>query len=307
MKSRAKRLVKNAGRPARRRRYGILVNPCAGCLAPAARRRLVEKTARLFGPQTLIAGWETCKPEDLKAAAREMADEVDVLVVAGGDGTFSDVINAVRPETVLSYLPMGSGNAWRNTLGLPRSMDKIAARIRDGRVHRLDLVLVNEYRKGLLASVGFEGQALSERGRLLEMGVTGLGAYFTAVTRTMFRRYKGGDSLVSLDGKQVRVREALTMIITKTPFYGYGIKVVPKARPDDGLLHVLLVSGHPAAIFSGILTAIPEGNVFGEYTTSKKARIVTDQERYLQVDGTLIGKGRNFTFRVLPGVLRMRY
>jgi diacylglycerol kinase family enzyme len=36
----------------------------------------------------------------------------EVIVVAGGDGTFSDVINAIdTSRTPVAYLPLGSGNA----------------------------------------------------------------------------------------------------------------------------------------------------------------------------------------------------
>ncbi len=287
-------------------RYGIIVNPIAGRAGINTKRRVINRCADILGDDTVTAGWDTTSPEQLRDCALDIRDQVDVLVVAGGDGTFSDIINAID-DTVLSYLPMGSGNAWRNTLGLPRSRRRIAAQIKRGRVTEIDLLLVDEHRKGLLASVGFEGHALSERSGLLAQGVTGFDAYFRATAKLVFGGYKGKDASVDLDGKSVRVPKAITLIITKTPFYGYGVKVVPKARLDDGLLHVLLVSGDPATIFSGIAASIPEGNLFGQYTTCKRARVTTETERHLQVDGTLERKGTEFTFRVLPAALKIRY
>ncbi len=290
-----------------RTRYGIIVNPSAGRAGIDTKRRVVRRCAGILGDDTVVAGWDTASPQQLRDCALDIADRVDVLVVAGGDGTLSDIINAGDSDTVLSYLPMGSGNAWRNTLRLPRSRTKIAEKIKRGRVHTMDLMLVDEKRKGLLASVGFEGRALSERRKLLAQGVRGFDAYFRATATLVFGGYKGKDASVDLDGKTVRVREAVSLIFTKTPFYGYGLKIVPKARLDDGLLHVLLVSGDPAVIFSGIVSSIPEGNLFGQYTTCKRARVTTDKERHLQVDGTLERKDKDFTFRVLPAALRIRY
>ena len=290
-----------------RTRYGIIVNPSAGRASADSKRRVIRRCAIILGDDTVVGGWDTGSAAELRDCARDIADEVDVLVVAGGDGTLSDIINATDSNTVLSYLPMGSGNAWRNTLGLPRSRRKIAGQIKRGRVHTIDLVLVDEERKGLLASVGFEGHALSERRKLLARGVSGFDAYFRATAKSVFGGYKGEDASVDLDGKSIRVREAVTLIFTKTPFYGYGIKIVPKAKLDDGLVHVLLVSGNPAAIFSGIVSSIPEGNLFGQYTTCRLARVTTDKARHLQVDGTLERKGNDFTFRVLPAALKIRY
>jgi diacylglycerol kinase family enzyme len=288
-------------------RYGIIINPSAGRAGINTKRRVIAECARILGGRTLVAGWKTETPEELRALAREMAAEVDVLAVAGGDGTISDIINAVASETVLAYLPMGSGNAWRATLGLPRSREEIARRIRKGRVHEVDLVLVDESRKGLLASVGFEGHALNERRKLLDQGVNGFDAYLRATAKTVFGGYKGEDASVVLDGRSVTVLDAITLIVTKTPFYGYGIKVVPRAKLDDGLLHVLLVSGHPASKLSGVVTSISDGSLFGEYTTCKRVKISSEKERHLQVDGTPLHKGTDFTFRVLPAALKMRY
>jgi diacylglycerol kinase family enzyme len=228
-------------------------------------------------------------------------------VVAGGDGTLSDIMNTVDPSIVLAYLPMGSGNAWRNTLGLPRSTQKAAQQVKHGKVRSIDLILVDEQRKGLLASVGFEGHALMEREKLLEQGVSGFDAYFRATAKSIFGGYKGEDATVEVENGSMRVRNALTLIVTKTPYYGYGLKVLPKAKLDDGLLHVLLISGQPVATISGIVTSLLGGNLFGEYVTCKAANITTDEQLHLQVDGTLVRKGTRFSFQVLPGALKIRY
>ena len=288
-------------------RFGIIVNPSAGRAGMRSKRRIIADCASILGGNTLVAGWETHTPQELRTLALEMAARVDVLVVAGGDGTFSDIINALDGETVLSYLPMGSGNAWRNTLGLPRSRAKIAAQIAGGRVRSIDLVLVDESRKGLLASVGFEGRALAERKKLLDNGISGLDAYVRATAKVFFGGYKGVDARVRLDEEHVRVKEAVTLIVTKTPFYGYGIKVVPRAKLDDGWLHTLLVSAHPASVFAGIVTSLQDGSLIGQYAKCKAVKITTDVERHLQVDGTVLRKGTEFIFRVLPAALKIRY
>jgi diacylglycerol kinase (ATP) len=296
-------MAASAGSP----RFGIIVNPTAGRAGVRSKRRVIAQCAGILGDDTLVAGWETHTPDELRTLAGEMAAEVDVLVVAGGDGTLSDIINGLGGKTVLSYLPMGSGNAWRTTLGLPRSRSRIAKQIMGGRTRSIDLVLVDETHKGILASVGFEGRALTERKKLLDRGVSGLDAYFRATAKVVFSGYKGADACVYLDDEAVTVKEAITLIVTKTPFYGYGIKVVPRAKLDDGWLHTLLVSAHPAAIFSGIMTSLQNGNLFGEYAKCKVVRITTEEERHLQVDGTLVRKGKDFTFRVLPAALKIRY
>jgi YegS/Rv2252/BmrU family lipid kinase len=289
------------------KRYGIIVNPKAGRSNLKNKRRVMSECAEILGPGTEIAGWETTSPEELKECARVLASKVDVLVVAGGDGTLSDIINALEDDTVLSYIPMGTGNAWRNTLKLPVSRRKAAERIRAGKEHAVDLVMVDAKRKGILASVGFEGHALREREKLLEKGIGGFDAYFRATAKSILWGYKGEDALVELDGEKIRVRQAISLIVTKTPFYGYGLKVVPKAQLDDGLLHVMLVSGRQHTTISSIVTSMMGGNLLGQYITCEHVDIETDKELHLQIDGNLERKGTDFEFQVLPSALRMRY
>ncbi|MGD9037263.1 MAG: diacylglycerol kinase family protein, partial [Syntrophobacterales bacterium] len=44
---------------------------------------------------TQIHGLDTTTAEEFGQCARELASRCDVLVTAGGDGTFSDIINAI--------------------------------------------------------------------------------------------------------------------------------------------------------------------------------------------------------------------
>ena len=288
-------------------RYGIIVNPAAGMSNLKRRRQAIADCARILGPGTLVDGWDTESAADLRECAKSLAAKVDVLAVAGGDGTFSDIINALDRKTVLAYIPLGTGNAWRNTLGLPRSRRKVVERIRHGHERLVDLILIDGATKGILASVGFEGHALIERKKFLQKGIKGFDSYFRATAKLILGGYEGDDATVKVGRRIFSVKRAVSLIVTKTPYYGYGLKVVPKARIDDGLLHVMMVSGDPSTTLSNIVTSIADGNVFGQYLTCKRVSIETLTELPLQVDGNLQREGTRFKFQVLPSALRMRY
>lgn len=288
-------------------RFGIIVNPAAGRQSLEKKRATIARCAEILGNDTRVDGWDTASSDELAECARNLAQQVDVLVVAGGDGTFSDVINAVSDEKPLGYIPLGSGNAWRSTLGLPRSPEKAARRIRDGHEHSVDLVLCEGIRKGILASVGIEGFALSEREKFLQRGVTGFDAYFLATTKSLLKGYNVGATVVTIDNMPFEVENTLSLVVTKTPFYGYGFKVVPGAKISDGFLHVLLVSGETPTAISAIVTALLGGNRIGQYFTCKRVSIETQEPVYLQVDGNLQWRDTHFSFKVLPTALTLRY
>ncbi|MGQ9603078.1 MAG: diacylglycerol/lipid kinase family protein [bacterium] len=288
-------------------RFIILVNPLSGNLSHQRKRRIIEKCAEVLGPGTRVEGWSTKSPGEFCDLAKELAKESDVLVVAGGDGTLSNVINVVAPEVILGFIPFGSGNAWRSTLRLPRSPEKAAYIIKHGSNRSCDLVESNGSRKALLASIGIEGYALRDREKYLRMGMRGFNAYMAAAIKSALTRKKVGRTTLSVDGERFELTSALSVIVTKTPYYGYGFKVVPKARLDDGLLHVLVIYGEPYVVLPNILvTSMVGGNRFGQYFTCKTLKVETDRLVPLQADGDMICVDVNFQFKVIPEAVRIR-
>jgi diacylglycerol kinase (ATP) len=287
-------------------RYGLIVNPEAGTASVATKRRIVKGALEIFGPDTMVAGWDITSALDLCDAARDMASRVDVLVVAGGDGTFSDVLNAVDPSTVLSFIPLGSGTAWRKTLKLAGYPRKIAADIKKGREHTIDLILCDGRRKGILASIGLEGHVLKEREKLLSEGTTGFRAYFQATARSLLGGYRRKDAVVTIDAQTTEVHDLTTLLVTKTPYYGYSFEVVPQASRDDGYLHVLIARTRLLGTLAAIATSFLGGNRMGDYRKGKTVTVRTAQDAYLQIDGNLTREGRDFRFEVLPQALVVR-
>jgi diacylglycerol kinase (ATP) len=287
-------------------RYGIVVNPSAGTASRNTKERVIERVAAIFGPETQVVGWDTRSAQDLCDCARDLAPKVDVLVVAGGDGTFSDVLNAVDPSTVLSFIPLGSGNAWRKALGLPHYPGMAAKAIRDGCQKALDLILCDGRRKGVFASIGIEGQVLDLRRRYLSAGTTGFEAYFKATMKSLLKGYRRYDARIEMDGEETRASGITTLVVTKTQYYGYAFRAVPQARPDDGQLHILIMRTGFLGTVAAIVTSFLGGNLVGDHRTCKTMTVAASRDAHLQIDGNLERKGRDFKFEVLPKALLVR-
>jgi len=79
------------------------------------KRTVLAKAAKILDAK--IYGLDTATSEDFTQCARDLATHYDVLVTAGGDGTFSDIINSIdTAHTTIAYLPLGTGNAMRYAL-----------------------------------------------------------------------------------------------------------------------------------------------------------------------------------------------
>lgn len=96
-------------------RYAIIANPASGKKNIAQKYSLLVRAAEILNAE--IHGLDTTTPEDFCQYARELANRCDVLVIAGGDGTLSDIINSIdTAQKPVAFLPFGTGNAMQHAL-----------------------------------------------------------------------------------------------------------------------------------------------------------------------------------------------
>ncbi len=288
-------------------KFGIIANPKSGSTSVTRKSQTLQKVGDILGNDSFVAGLDTTSRDEFVQCAKDMAEKVDVLVVAGGDGTFSDIINAIDPEATLSYLPLGSGCALRYAMGLPPQLTRVAKQIKEGQLRRLDLILCDESVKAFMASVGLEGDILYRREALQDSGMHGPQAYAMATFGLFFADLERTHATIDVDGQTIIVPDTVTTIITKIAYYGYKMKVVPNAVFDDGWLHLLAVNSGWGEIVQNLANSFIDENKMGTYRTGRQIHLTMSQERHAQTDGNLYRKGTSFDFRVLPQALRMWY
>jgi diacylglycerol kinase (ATP) len=285
-------------------RYSIITNPASGNLSVAGRRSLLAEAARIL--QAGVYGLDTTSKEDFLACARSLAGECDVLVVAGGDGSLSDLINAIgAKERPIAYIPLGSGNAMGHALRLRGRIAELAMRIREGQIREFDLIQCDERRLAYMVSIGLEGAVIRKRDEYKAQGHKGFRAYLMALLFTYFREFKGGKAAVLTDGRPYEIRDLLSVMIMKQPYYGYGLKVMPEARLDDRRLHVRVLHTGLISSLAGGAMSLTVGNRLGFYQTGERVSVVLEKPLLMQTDGDVAWEAKEFHFKVLPGALRI--
>jgi len=288
-------------------RYGILVNPRSGPHRERTRQRLVEQAAAVLGRDCRMVGWDTACREALADAARRLSREVDVLVIAGGDGTIAQVINAMDRPVPVGLLPIGSANALACALGLPKNPATAARRIATGRPHAIDLIACDDPDgrtpcRAVMTGVGIEAEILRRRDKWLGRGLGRAAPYFLATAEAMLR-YRRADMQLTVDGQRMDVPRAISVVVTKIPSYGFGLKLVPQARVDDGLLHVLTGNMGTLPFGAALLQAFVRPNRAGQYLAGREVTVRYSEPRWLETDGELCRLDTEFRFQVLPGAL----
>ncbi|MBN1363751.1 MAG: hypothetical protein JW976_03005 [Syntrophaceae bacterium] len=286
-------------------KYGIIANPASGKRSLDDKNKILNEIADILKDVT-IAGLDTQSPDEYASCARELSQKVGILIIAGGDGAFSLVMNNVSKDVPLGFLPFGSGDVLRYTFGLPRCPKENALVIQNGTEHLIDVIYCDEETKALFASIGIEGSILLERQKHLENDLLGFTAYGLATLKVLFDGYINADLRVLMDNKEVKTSNSLTAVITKLPYYGYGFKVVPQAQVDDGYLHLLIINVGLIGTFYALATSLMGGNRIGEYYKAKEINIATSTQQLLQRNGDPEKEKRtNFSFKVLPKELKL--
>jgi len=285
--------------------YAIITNPAAGKMTLDQKRSALAEAAKILDSK--IHGLDTLTADDFTQCTRGLASHCDVLVVAGGDGTLSHVINSIdTTRTVIAYLPLGTGNAMRHALKYKGRLADIAMRIRDGKIREYDLISCDGKKRALMASVGIEGRVIRSREKYLAQGEAGFKTYLKALLGTYFKNDKRENATVTTDESTFVVRNMISLMVVKQPYYGYGMKVVPKARLDDRKLHVLCITSGLFMLLIGGVTAFTIGNRVGKYFTGQKVGVRLERPVELQIDGSCARESDLFNFAVLPEALKLQ-
>lgn len=286
-------------------RYSIIANPASGKMNVNQKLSTLAKAAEILEAE--INGLDTVTADELGQCARELAARSDVLVIAGGDGTFSDIINSIDTTRIpVAYLPLGTGNAMRNALKYKGDLADIAMRIRGGKIREYDLINCDDKVRAFMVSVGIEGAVIRLRDQYVSRGGSGLKTYLKAVINSYFKEYNRASARIAIDGELLEVKNLLSLMVVKQPYYGFGMNVVPKARFDDRQLHIVCINTGLFKSVIGGLSAFTIGNRIGQYHTGLQVTVNLDRPLTLQYNGNEGWDAETFTFTTLSKALKIK-
>ncbi|WP_214109193.1 YegS/Rv2252/BmrU family lipid kinase [Acrocarpospora catenulata] len=288
------------------RRLTVLVNPAARggrglrLLGPVL-TRLREGGCEV----TVLTG--TSADEALALARTAVAAAPDALVAFGGDGLVHLALQAVAGTDVpLGIIPAGTGNDIADAVGVPHKDPLRAAdAVTGGTVRMIDAARITpggRWFAGVLAC-GFDSRVNERANR--KTWPPGMAKYLLAVAEEL-RSFAPIPFTLTLDGERV-TQEAMLVAVANTRSYGAGMRICPDARPDDGLLDVLVLGALPKTAF---LRTFP-GVYRGTHTAHPAVRIVRVRSVTLDApdviayaDGERVGPAP-LTCEVVPGAVRV--
>lgn len=276
----------------------IAANPAAGGMRLGkCGNRLHALAEELRCP---LIGLDCDSAEEWRQCVAEASTRTEVLVVAGGDGTFAEALNALRGDPLLGFMPCGSGNALAWALRMAGARPLSADAVRRRRSLRIGVMLCNGSRKALTGSVGLDALATHYNSVLSRPARPGKLRYVAALMAAL-RAYTPPDIQIRCDGRELAAPRCVTVIVSKQPFYGYGL-LVNRGRLDDGTLSVRTVRGSlyrlPVVLAAAVLRIPPRHELSG---SAAAVTIRCSEPQWMQCDGEAVCRGSEFTFEFLPG------
>jgi diacylglycerol kinase (ATP) len=175
-------------------------------------------------------------------AAAAAVQRADTIIVVGGDGTVSEVVNgllAAGQEQLPSVgiVPAGSSNDFSKSLGIPQRVKEACQAVLEGRTRDVD---VGQAGAQYFCSASCLGYFAEVAARSLKMKRLRGSLRYVIPAFSVIREMSGGwEMTVRTDAREFRGVYAV-LLVGNTPRFG-GLTMLPDARPDDGVLDCLLV------------------------------------------------------------------
>ncbi len=259
--------------------------------------------------------WEDGDAE--RYVAEAIADGVDTVIAAGGDGTLSEVATTLahRDATAdalpsLGLVPLGTANDFATAAGIPDGPLAALQLVREVAAAPLDLLRIDAddgtHWCANLASGGFGTEVTVETDEGLKKMLGGLAYLITGIAR-----------LGRIDPLQARLRgpdfawegDLIALGIGNGRQAGGGQALCPDALVDDGQLDLTIVPDLSGDVAATVGTLIKEGKHAALDRVATRIRLTwvelaSDEPLTLNLDGEPVAS-RRFRVDCVAGRVRM--
>ena len=231
------------------------------------------------------------------------------LISAGGDGSLNEVVNGIflqsacSPEEItVGMIPVGTGNDWIKTFGIPNYYKEAVKILKQGKIMRQDVGRItfteNDVTKTCyfanMAGFGFDAMVATKTNQLKNQGRTGISLYLQALGSSFFN-YQTAKTQVVIDEREID-ELIFSVSIGIGKYNGGGMMQAPGAVPDNGLFQVTII--RKIGLFGILrnLAGLYSGKFVNDYRVStfqaKNISISSAQNIAGEADGETLGDNK---------------
>lgn len=290
------------------KRYCFIYNPGA---------RRGHSKAKIERLKAYVSEWEgseifnsTCY-DDLSKMSEDASGHFDIIVACGGDGTVREVASGlIHKDTPMGIIPMGSGNDFSKSLGIPRSLPASIDTLTAGNARPVDMGSCNDFY--FINTLGFGFDGLTNRFASRTKYINGTLKYIWSALKANYRispftvRIQTEAGNTTGDGEE----ELLMISAANGRVEGGRFYIAPEAKIDDGTFSLVTVRPISKFILPVLLPLFWFGKqkILRKYASREvtRCKLEFDQPQPLHADGEIMQSGETvFDIEVIPGAVQV--
>ncbi|MCU0473309.1 MAG: hypothetical protein MUC93_08080 [Bacteroidales bacterium] len=216
---------------------------------------------------------------------KQSFDKFDIFVAAGGDGTVRSVASElVGTNKVLGVLPMGSGNGFAKEFGFRVNIPLLLKDIKKAEHITSDVIEINDILCLNVSGIGLDSFVAHSFDKLKTRGFWS----YVWVTIKNFIRLRPFHVKINLDNQSIS-DDLYMLTVANTRQFGNNAFIAPDARPNDGIIDIVLLRPFPKILaplfifrlFAGTM----KGSRYVQYIKTDKPFSIQTEETRFHIDG----------------------
>lgn len=256
-----------------------------------------------------VDAYQTQCAGDARRQVIKRANDFDMIVCSGGDGTLNEVASGLmklKVKPVLGYIPTGSTNDFAETIGLKSNITDNAKIAMRGRMYKVDIGTFNKHKHFVyIAAFGIFTEVSYSTSQKLK-NVMGHPAYVVEAIKSI-PSIKSYRMRFEINGKIIEDDFVYGMISNSSSVAGFKGITGDKVIIDDGLYEVtLLKKPRSIADLTGIAQALLDSNKKSEYVyryKTSKVRAYSLEPVTWTLDGENGGAHKKVTIKNNPNAI----
>lgn len=249
--------------------------------------------------------------DGIRAVTERQIGYYDLIACSGGDGTLDEVVTGMmqcEKRLPIGYVPAGTTNDFAGSLGIPRSMEKAARVIVDGRDFRCDIGGFNQNIFVYIAAFGLFTDVSYETRQDMK-NVLGHMAYVLEGMRKL-SKVKSYAMKVTSEDRVIEGDFIFGMVTNSISVGGFKKITGDNVKLDDGVFEVTLIKrpANPVEL-NTIMAALMNRNIntdLMECFTASGIQIDSEEEIAWTLDGEFGGRHRKVDIKNYKQALEIR-
>jgi len=216
------------------------------------------------------------------------------VYACGGDGTLNECVcgAAGKANVAVTHFPGGTGNDFVRCFGAEQERFRSLDELLNGELRKFDVIDCNGRCSINICSVGIDARIGTDVHKYSKLPlVGGATAYVVSAVANLIKGVQE-PLRITCDGAVFEGQISLACACNGS-YYGGGFHPVPEARPDDGIMDILIVKGVSRLSFIGMIGAYSKGEYarMPKHITHLQAgqlEIESEHELVVNVDGEAI-------------------